>query len=129
MEPSEIASRLEWLLVIGAWLAYRRWVSKRSQRQAVGLCGRCGKNPPGPSDAASMCSACHLRTQRNYRAGSWLFFGLAGFFSILAPLVVVSDWRRFGARAAMDDLPILVGMAALTAAAGWSIRYFGARVQ
>lgn len=129
MEPSDVAGRLIWILLIAAWFAHRRWAGRAGQRQELHLCSRCGKNPVQASDGSTMCGRCDVLTQRNYRAGSWFFFGLAGLFCLMAPLVVVSEYRRFGTRTAALDLAIFLGMVAMTASAGWAIRHFGAKVR
>ena len=52
---------------------------------------------------------------------------VAGLFAIITPNEVVSDYRVFGATAALQAFLLFAFMIALTAAAGLAIRVFGRR--
>jgi hypothetical protein len=65
--------------------------------------------------------------QGGYRAASWFFYGLGGFFAVAAPFIVRSDSRQFGWREGLTDAALLLGVVLMTIAAGFAIRYFGAK--
>ena len=76
-----------------------------------------------------MCPRCVRITQRNYRLGSWFFYGIACFFGVIGPFVIMSELRQFGTRTALVDTVLMLVMMGGTAAAGWAIRHFGSRVR
>ena len=123
---SQLVAGLVWAGLIAAWLAYQR----SAARARDGACANCGAviDPPPVISAtgrSELCANCFSLTRRNYRAASWLFLGLAIFFLVFGPIVVVGEYRRFGLRTAAEAAAILLGVTLLTGLPGWWLRRLG----
>jgi hypothetical protein len=120
---------LVWVVVIGAFVAHQFWAARARNRQAANQCIRCGRElvADDPGATRRTCASCVAYGRRGYRAASWFFYGLAVLFAAMAPFIVVTDYRRFGLSTAATDAALIVGVGAITAGAGFAIRYFGAK--
>jgi hypothetical protein len=76
-----------------------------------------------------MCPDCVDEAGRNYRTASTFFFGLAILFGVLTPILLVSDYQRFGMQSLLRGLALLIAMLVLTIGVGWGLRVAGRRLQ
>ena len=134
IDPVEFAGAAVWVALIGAFVAHNVWAHRARQRRLAGACSRCGKSPlelaeRDEQQGRSMCSECQRKTQRNYRFGSWFFYGVAALFAFVAVLIVISALRQPQIRATPLDAVFILGIIGLPAAMGWAISYFGRRVR
>ena len=131
-DPVAIASTLVCLALIAAWFAHQRWANSAVRRQSLGLCARCGVRPiggerDGEPTRSVLGRECRNMAQGGYRAASWFFCGLGLCFAVVAPFIVRLDSRRFGWREGLTDAAILLAVVLMNLAAGFAIRYFGAK--
>lgn len=122
---------LVWAGLIAAWLAYHRsTVRTHLASQSGGGCTNCGavigRSPRySASGRDELCTTCFGHSRRRYSAAAWLFLGLAALFLVFTPFIGVMEYRRFGAREAVEAVTLLLGATIVLGYVGWRLRRLG----
>ena len=134
-DAADVVGRLIFGSLIAVYVAQGYSASKARARKAAGIghlsCGQCGEAlPPSPDQRPlRLCAICLRRTRRNYMAGAWFFGGLGVLFAVMAPIIAVLEYRRFGLASSFRALGAIVPMAVLVGATAWGIRYAARKLE
>ena len=120
IDEVELAGALIFGGLAGAYLLHFRSSLKAIGRRRAGIerqsCARCGGTLISRDETSKgrTCQACSQSLRRTYRAAGVFCGGMAVFFGVAAPFIIIPEYHQFGLFTALKDSALFAVMVALT---------------